>query len=808
MKRQISKGFWQSDGARLLLILLVAAGLSGAQEPVLPVPETPTDAAEPDEALPPAATLAPATDQLISLNFRDAPLDQVLNFYSELTSRTIIKAPGLNATITLRGQTRLTPAECLQAIESVLAINNIALVPLGDKFLKVVQTAAARGEALPIVREVPEGPLPATDGLISQVVPLKYIETTEALAVLQGLIHAYGRLQPLERTNSLLITDTSINIQRMLEILDVLDQPIEAKVETRVYELKYAEASAVAARLNELIQETQADAARPRVVAVAAPPGVIRPPTPAQGAVTIRAEEALAERGVIQGKVKIVADERTNVLIVMSRPSNFAFFDKIITVLDREIEPEVLAKVLPLQFAKAEDIGQILNDFIGAARAESGSTTRAPVAQPTTPTATAAAARSQALQEYAARRAAMERAQGALADEKARIGQLSSSTKILPDKRTNSLLIMGTRGDVAALEEIIQQLDIMLAQVLIEAVIIEVGLNNKIEYGIDWLQRSMSVYDTRTKGGLPVRNPVMSFAGGWGGEGGTFLDAGAVQNDIQLSPGRLTYFAKFIDLNLDVVLRMAAASSNARILSTPVVLTTDNTEAKITVAEQRPIVTSSSAYDTGRQISTYEYKNIGIELTVTPRINPRGMVVMEISQSADNVGENVRIDNNEVPTILKREIKAQVAVENRSTLVLGGLVSTDHARSVSKVPILGDIPLLGQLFRTTSKGDRRRELLVFLTPYVLVSPEEARSESRRLLEGTQLKGTAWPKGWSDSEMAIPTREQIRKQKKAEREAARRQRAASKAEKAMPPEPSPPPAAEALPRSLVDEAVPP
>jgi general secretion pathway protein D len=726
-----------------------------------------------------------AADKLISVNFRDAPLDQVLTFYSELVGRTLLKSPGINATITLRGTTKLTVREALEAIESVLAMNNVALVPMGDKFLKVVQPTAVRQEGLPICGVLPEKPLPETDQLISQIVPLRFIEITEAQNVIQGFLHGYGKIQPLERANSLLITETASNLQRILEILQLIDQPTEARVETRIYELKYAEAGKIASRLNELIQDSQAKEEKPVVAAAAqpaapapGPPGVIRAGRSARPAAEEttqkEVEAALAERGIVQGKVKIVADERTNILIVIARPANFAFFDKIVAILDRPVEPEVVVRVLPLEYAKAEEIASILNDFIGAAKAESKTSAAAAAKQGEggeTP------ARATALEEYIAQRAAAaERVRQAVGEEKAKIGQLSPNTKILADKRTNSLLLMGTKGDLAALEEVIDRLDTMLAQVLIEAVILEVSLSRNVEYGIDWLQRSMTAYNDRKAGpgGTLVRQPIFSFGGGQRLADTTFRDASTIdRNDPTLGIGGLTYYTTIFDLNIDMVLRMAASSSDAKILSTPVILTTDNTEAKIVIGEERPVVTSTSVSSAGQQTSSYQYRNIGINLTVTPRINPQRFVVMEVSQTADNVGGFETIDGNRVPVITKREMQAQIAVPSRSTIVLGGLVSTDRRNSRSKVPILGDIPIVGTLFRSDTRNNNRTELLVLLTPYVLMTPEEARQETIRLHRSTGLGEHTWYRGWSDSPLARPTAEQLKAQKRAQKDQARK-----------------------------------
>ena len=696
-----------------IIVVFLSAQFAAAQDTAFPVPPPPGSAPAP-------AQPSGGAERLILLNFRDSPLDQVLEFVADLRGRTLIKSPGINATITLKSQTRLTVSEALEAIEAVLAMNNISLVPMGEKFLKVVQTAAARQEGMPVILGDGEAQLSENDALVSQVVQLKNMEIAEAQPVIQGILHGYGKLQPLERTNSILITDTASNLKRILEILEYIDRPTESKVETRIYELRYAEAGQVAGKLNELIADSQAKEEKPRVEtagAAAAPiptiPGVIRARQPgaegaAEGGAADGATDA-AERGLIRGKVKIIADDRSNILFVISRPENFAFFDKIVAVLDRPIEAEIGVRVVPLEYAKAEDISGILNEFIGAASAEKEGKTAAQAGG--TPDQAQQQGSRQLDDVVQAARQQLQQAQATLQEargEKGVIGRLSPETKILADKRTNSLLLMGRKSDLDALELVLDSLDIMLAQVLIEAVIVEINLGNSVETGFDWLQRSVTAYNEQKKGpngGITVNTPVFSFGGGQSVDGNEFRAGDSItdRSDPGLNPGGLTYYFTMNDLNLDAVVRLAAQSDDARVLSTPVVLTTDNTEAKIVVASQRPIVTSSSIQTTGQSTQNFEYRNIGITITVTPRINPAGFVMMEISQSADDVLGETTINDTSVPIIGKREISAQVGVQSRSTIVLGGLVRTDDSKSRTKIPILGDIPLLGTFFRSDSK---------------------------------------------------------------------------------------------------------
>ncbi len=713
---------------------------------------------------PPLHLTEEGTERLVNLNFRDTPLDQVLRFYSERTGRTMIVAPGVNATISLRSETRLTESEALQAIESALAMHNVALVPMGDRFLRVVQPTNVRQEGLPIIRDKLAEKLPDTDQIFSMIIHLQHVEISEVQPIFQQLIHGYGKIQPLERNNSLMITDTGANLNRIMEVLEFMDQPVLDRERLHVRKIRYAEAGQIASRLNEFIQDRDERDARPRVTPRTdpaeerrGPPGVIRARREEPATSPVEAAAELAERGAIRGRVKIVSDERVNTLFIITRPVNISFFDDIIDILDQPTEPEIIVRVIHLEYALSEDIAGILNEFVGAASSdESARALRAGAAGEET-----AGARAEALREFAAG-LARERTQQQEAETGSQIGRLSANTKILSDQRSNALLLMGRRSDIAALEDIIDQLDIMLGQVLIEAVIVEINLGKTRETGIDWLQRTITAYTqerTGPDGALRLREPVMAFGGG--SRPGALGDMEAARQGLMrgqppAGAGGLSYYLTFFDLNLDAIIRLAATSRDARILSTPVILTTDNTEAKIIVGESRPIVTSTASSTVGdRTVSSYQYRDIGIDLTVTPRINPQRYVVMEISQSADNVGGDVEIDGNLVPIITRREMSANIAVRSESTIVLGGLVSTDRSVRTTKVPILGDIPLLGRLFRSDSTEDARTELLVLITPYVMMTPEEARQESVRLHQSSHSSQTQWHRGWSASEFGYP-----------------------------------------------------
>ncbi len=738
-----------------LLLLLSLPLLLAAQVPGIPAPAEPI----PAEAAPAPIVPVPgavAGTQLIRPQYRGAALDIVLQEVSQRTGKTILRDPKVaNITVTLESREPMPVSEFLQAVESILSMNNIALVPFRDNFLKVVpaDSVARSGVSLELN---PAAGAAEEDGVASQLIELRHLDFTEVQALITERLSATAKVQPLERANGLLVTDSRTNIRRILEILALLDRPAEVREEVKIYELAHAKASDIKARLEELIKQSQEELARRQnrnttgsnntpQQPIRTPPGVIRPtttaPAPSVG------EDGVAAPGLVRGLVQMVADDRTNILLIISRPENDAFFANMISTLDRKMDPEITVRIHTLQFADAENIAATLNDLIGAAttRSSSGSNTEVPA------TTTADPNRSgQSLQDFIRQRAQTRETTSATpVPGTGDVGQIGENTRILADKRTNGLILMGRKSDLDLLEDVIMKLDKMLAQVLVRAVIMEVNLNNNLSYGIDWLQRSLTVNNRRDVNGVPIREPVMAFGGGQNlsPNSTTFIDGANVDRSIELSPGALSYFTTFYDYNLDAVLRLAQGSSDAKVIATPIIMTTDNTEASIVVGERRAIPTTTATTIGGSVQSAFEYENIGLDLTVTPRINPQGMVIMEVKQSAENVGGTTRIDGNDVPIITTRQINASVAIRSGGTLVLGGLVREDDRESISKVPILGSIPLLGVLFRSKSTETVRTELLVLISPEVVVSPEDAEELTRQLKRATELGNATWHRGW-------------------------------------------------------------
>ncbi|MDF3130723.1 type II secretion system secretin GspD [Kiritimatiellaeota bacterium B1221] len=694
----------------------------------------------------------------MQVRYQNTQLDLLLQEIGSRTGKVILRDPAVqDVPITLISKNPMKVSEFLKAAESLLAMNNIALVPFREDFIKVVPLAGAERTGAPLKLDSEEEQGDEAQ-VISQMITLKYLDYSEVQNLISERLSQNAKVQVMERNNSLLITDTRSNIGRIQKILGVLDRPAEVRETVKIYQLSNASAEEIKSRLEVLIEESQQNQnpgtrTTTRTASPVTPRGVIRPGAN-NVAVTSTANggDTGPAPGLIQGNVQIVADERTNVLIIISRPENDNFFAEMIAALDKKVDPEVIVRIHNLQFADAEEVSTTLNELIGAASADNDGPDVNSESNPGN-------VRGQTVRDFIRQENSAAASTANNNEAGANIIQMGENTRILADIRTNSLILMGRAKDLDVIEDVIRQLDIMLAQVAVRAVIMEVILSDNISYGIDWLQRTLTVNDVETVNGVPIREPVFSFAGGSNVESSSdFLDLTDTAADLAVNSGGLTYFSTFYDFNLDVILRLAQGSSDAKVIATPIIVTTDNTEASIKVGERRAIPTTTATTIGGSVQSSYEYENIGLELTVTPRINPQGVVILEVVQTAENVAGNSIVDGNEIPIITSRELEASVAIRSGGTLALGGLVREDKQDSVSQVPFFGSIPILGALFRSTSKQTIRTELLVLISPEVLVTAEEAESLTRQLKNATELKDADWYRGWD-----LPPRDQWEKQ---------------------------------------------
>jgi general secretion pathway protein D len=572
-------------------------------------PANATAAGDPDDAMMPP----------IAIKFPNAPIDQVLKFYAELVGRTILKSPQVTPqmTITLEAQTPLTRAEARQALDTVLSLNGIAMIPVGEKFVSAVLAAQALQEASAF-NTVDGKKLPEAAQFITQIVQLTNAMPSEVVPAITPFAKVPGGIVPIDSSQMLVIRDYSINVKRMLEVIRKIDVATDTDYKLEVFPIKYGKVEDIYNVMSGLVGGGGAGASS------------TRPRTTTGGA---------SSRSRNSSGVSNTSMTRRN-----------------------------------------------------TAGTQPGQTGQ--------PASTAQSAFQQRLQQIVSKAAGGD-------------SEILGDAKIIPDDRSNSLVVYATRKDMMTITNIVGKLDVALAQVLIEAIVMEVTLDNTLKYGVSAMQR-------------PQTSGKFSSTG-VSDNGGGFLDSlgNLATNSASGSGGGLSYFGKWGN-DLDVTVQAIAADSTVNVMSRPRIQTTHAVPAEFFVGDTVPYITGSSYsdYSSGSH-SQYSQLEVGITLDVTPYVTPDGLVVMEISQDISQLGTTVKIDGNDVPQTTSRRQSATVSVEDGKTIMLGGYITSQKSNSKSGIPVLKDIPYLGNLFRSNSKTDKRVELIVLLKPTVLQTPKDA-----------------------------------------------------------------------------------
>ena len=600
-------------------------------------------------------------DEIISagmIKFVDADLNQVLDMYAEFTGRTVLRPATLPAAkISLRNQTPLTKAEGARALEAVFALNQISVVAVEDKFVKIVPEAQANraaGEPVDKDKIARFGPL------TTHIMQLKHADPKELLTAIQPFSSMQNSIVVVPSSQTLILRDYAENVRRMMEVIEKVDVIIPPNIEPVVIPIKYA----LATDIQQVLSGLSAGGSSMSIGGGSGGGG--RSGRLSGGGATMGSGSSFGS-GSMGG----------------------------------------MGGMPGQQGGYGSGMNTGLNQMGGV---NSGTTGAA----------------------GAARSAFANRLSGIIKQGTQAAGggqfQLLGAANIIADERANSLLIFAEKEDMTIITNIIAKLDVVLAQVLIETLIFEVSLSDSLEYGVSAQQvKASDVAGVMT--GMGALNPkkllgFTSFSGGTNGAS-------------QLNDG-LTYVARF-GQDLDVTARAVASDSRANLISRPRILTSHAKEGSIFIGETRPYITGSyggggyggyGGYGGGYGgYSQYQQLQIGIQLSILPFINSEGLVVMDIKQRIQGFAGSVTIDGNEVPKTTDKEATAYIAVRDRDTVILGGYINADTSTSHSGVPILKDIPILGALFRSNSRTADRKEMLVLVRPTVINTPEAAASIS-------------------------------------------------------------------------------
>ncbi len=618
-----------------------------------------------------ALLLSPAhAQQRVTLNFVNTEIEAVARAMSDFTGRIFVVDPRVKGTVTLVVDRPVGAGEAIGALASALRVQNIALVDAGG-VIRIVPEADAKLQGGPVRTE----PGPARgDEMVTQVFRLNYESAVAIAQVLRPLIASNNPINAYAANNTIVVTDYAENVRRIGRIIAAIDTPAGSDVD--VVPLQHAIATDVATVLGRLLE------------------------TP--GGAPADASQ----------RVSILAEPSSNTLLI--RAPTAARANLVRTLAAKLDQPSVTPGNIHVVYLKNANAVTLARTLLGVAQPE------APPTQPpgTPPPPGSQAPRTPGLAAQAALKPLPGTAPGA-----AVTGQVGGA-QIQADPATNTLIIIAPDVVYRNLRAVIDQLDIRRAQVFIESLIVEVTSDQAAEFGIQW-QGGLGNLEAGASTGI---------AGGtnFGATGQNILSiaqnpatAGTGLN-IGIAKGQITLPGVGVITNLQFLARALEATNKANILSTPNLLTLDNEEARIVVGQNVPFVTgqfTTSASAAVNPFQTIERRDVGLTLRVRPQISEAGTIKLVIYQEVSSVVEPISpagIITN------MRSIETNVLVDHGSIVVLGGLVQDNVSNTVEKVPVLGDIPILGHLFRYETRRQQKTNLMVFLRPIIVRDDNDIR----------------------------------------------------------------------------------
>ncbi len=611
-----------------------------------------------------------AKETVTEFNFPDADILDIAKTLGKLTGKNFILDKDVKGRVTIISNSSITVGDAWKAFLTALDMNGFALIPSG-KYIRIARNRDARDKQL---HTYTGDYSPDSDALITRVFALKYIDAESITRVLRSFMPTNSRIIPHEQTNTVIVTDTGANIakiNRMLEILDI--EGYDAGIE--VITVKFASATELSKLIDQLIPGTGAGAGQP---------GGARPGF-GGGKFTARRTK---EGGIIN---TIISDERTNTLIVHANSKGADQVRDLVSKLDQKIPAQTgggKIHVLYLQFADSEQISNTLNNLSSQGGSRGGAAGGGTGVNPVGTTL------------------------------------FEGAIKVSPDKATNSLVITASPGDFVTIRRVINKLDIPRDEVYVEIVIMEMLLSREFQF-------STNVINPVSGIGSTPNSDLFSFLANPIGQKGMVLGFKSGRT-FDLTVGSQTI--KGIS-SVQGLVRALQTNNSGNVLANPQILTLDNTEATFESAEKIPIPTVTAIQGSTSTSITKEPVSLSIKLK--PQINKISNFV-----KLDVTVKLADISNRELPSQVaglafattERNAQTSVVVADSDTVVLGGLVRDKQSDQVSKVPILGDIPLLGWLFRSKSSISEKTNLLIFITPQIVRQYEKVRALLDRKLK--------------------------------------------------------------------------
>lgn len=586
----------------------------------------------------------------VTFNFVDVELDALAKFISDVTGKNLIFDERVRGKVTIIAPSKLSSDDAFDLFASVLRLKGFALVPSGVNAYKIVPISEARESGVDVVTKRP----PINENFIARLISLEHISSDEAVMFLKPMVSRTGYISSFGPGNLLLVVDSGLNIDKIMDMLKYIDQPPVSE-EPEVVFLRHSSAETVAALLNQGMQK--------------------------------RVSKGQVERGLA------VADKRLNAVVLFGDKGLKDGMKRLITMLDVQAEEmQSTINVYFLENADAEELAKVIQGIMKAPKP----------------------ARPQA------------RTPGGVAPSPTSPFESLSGIIITPDKATNSLVIVASPADYASLVQVIKQLDRKRKQVFVEAMIVEATLDRLREIGSRWRATALHNDEPVVIGGVgtvdssTVSTILSGLSGLTVGGLGNYMTVPIVGTDGSSVDLTVPGFAALFSLS--------EFRGAIDILSSPQILTSDNTEAEIIVGQNVPFISKiERGLTTGDQVpfASIERKDVGITLRLTPQISEGDYVKLEIFQEISAVRESLAGEVTEVgPTTTKRSTKTSVVVRDGQTVVIGGLMEEKDEDTETRVPFLHRIPILGWLFKFKGSSKLKTNLLVFITPHVIKRSED------------------------------------------------------------------------------------
>ncbi len=738
-------------------------------------------------------------DDLVKVQFSNSPIGDVLYDYGLLTGKRVLTDNTVNTTSTINFDiAKSVPrSEAIAIIETVLNLNGYSIAPGEANVIKVLGPGKnPRAVGIPIFSDPND--LPRGEKIVSFLLRLRYLDPIETAGVLQQYIPPGNTVNftALEKAGAIIVTDNATSVRRLVDLVASLDQPFAPVIEKWI-RLERADASKAIEFLNSVLDSkgsassgSSAPGGNPgsattnlpngrrpirRTDNPAAPPDqpTFQPVSNGNGPITLSGDS------IIQGRITLTADVRTNRVNVVTSAANMIIVEHLLEEFDADT-PFATPVPRPLKFVNATDVLPILVQALSEPGSDQNGTSNTGTSSTgTTGNRSTTGSSNTGLNNTGNTGSSNFGSGSSSSSGSSSVGSselntqavdtkpsiaVVGSTKIIADPRVNTILVLGNRESRDKVFAVLDRLDVRAPQVIIRTVIGELSLGKNSELGFNYLLRTkraslLSNFNSGQLPGVSTTTPDTSGLAGTGGVTST-TTASALNSFSTLATGLGSSFSGVggiiaIGKSFDVILSALESTSRFKTISRPMIFTSNNKEAIIASGQEIAVPTetisslTTNAGSTGLT-SNVEYKDVVLQLEVVPLINSENEVTLDIVQRIDNVvaGSNTTVANNQVPTIATRKLKSTVSAPNNSTIVLGGLITQDSSKSDNNIPYLSRIPVIGALFRSRTLSGDRSELIILMHPEVVNTEDllvKAReNEARRTYLGNGLEDQLLP----------------------------------------------------------------